>query len=258
MLKIELLKRKKQLEEYISRIEPWLKKKPDKTLSVTKRTVNGKTYYRYLIFGEGELSIKEDYEQIKMLTKKHYYSKVLEAAKDELSTINLLLKKIEVIPNTYVSMHEGRKLMVKPLEEPVKVLVRRFLQEKYPPSEYEIKYPSDTLKGEVVRSWPEALIANVLFENEIPYRYERPFTLYNGHTVRPDFTVMHPLSGELFIWEHLGLTEKESYKTIAIKKIKDYALSNMLLGKNLIVTFDNDEYKLTRKELQQIIEVFFK
>ena len=93
MLKIELLKRKKQLEEYISRIEPWLKKKPDKTLSVTKRTVNGKTYYRYLIFGEGELSIKEDYEQIKMLTKKHYYSKVLEAAKDELSTINLLLKK---------------------------------------------------------------------------------------------------------------------------------------------------------------------
>ncbi len=260
MLKIELQKRKKQLEEYISRIEPWLKGIPDKALSVSTRKRNGKTSYRYFIFKERrELSSKTDLPLIKALIRKNYYQKVLAAAQKEMTLINALLNATDEISNIYPDLHEARKRMLKgPLEISVKTLVRKFLEEKYPPSEYEIKNPNDTLKGDIVRSWPEVSIANALFKANIPYRYERPFTLYNGHTIRPDFTIMHPVSGEIFIWEHFGRMDKPSYEETSIRKIKDYAQSNMVLGKNLITTFENEEYKLTEKEVLQIIDLFFK
>ena len=109
-----------------------------------------------------------------------------------------------------------------------------------------------------MRSWPESLIADSLFLEKIPYKYEKPFKLKNGHTVYPDFTIIHPLSGELFLWEHFGRWDKPGYRGSTIRKIKDYAESGILIGKNLIASFDDDEYKLSESEIKQLINAYFK
>lgn len=258
MLRQELLKRKKTLENYIRTIEAWLKKTPDKTMSVSTRKRNGTKSFRYFTSQGIELSKAKDSKLIGILARKDYFTKVMKAAEEELSTINFLLAETDSIAKVFSSIHEARREFVTPLELPVKDIVRVFLNEVFPPSDFEITSPIDTMKGEPVRSWPEALIADSLFIENIPYRYERPFKLHNGHSIRSDFSIIHPETGELFIWEHFGRMDKPGYQSITLRKLKDYSESGMILGKNLIATFDNDEYKISKQEVMRLIKAYFK
>ena len=61
--------------------------------------------------------------------------------------------------------------------------------------------------NEFVRSKSEAMIAQLLKQNQIPYRYECQLIL-DDMEIYPDFTIRHPRTGEVFIWEHFGLLEK--------------------------------------------------
>jgi DNA helicase-4 len=47
---------------------------------------------------------------------------------------------------------------------------------------------SETLRGEYVKSHGEKVIANFLFEHDIPYFYEQHHWV-SGRNYRPDFTV---------------------------------------------------------------------
>ena len=258
MLKQELLKRKETLKGYIRTIERWLEKTPDKKLVVSTYTRNGKNHYRYYIPGERELSVKTDCSLITVLSKKTYFKRVLSSAKEELAAVEKLLEKTGLIASAFSSVHDARKQFITPLEEPVETVARRFEEESFTLSDYAITNPIDTLRGDKVRSWPESLIADSLFTEKLSYKYEKPFKLKNGHTVYPDFTIMHPLTGELFLWEHFGRWDKQGYRSTSIRKIKDYAESGMLIGKNLIATFDDDEYKLSESEIKKLITAYFK
>lgn len=68
-----------------------------------------------------------------------------------------------------------------------------------------------TVKGEVVRSKSEVIIANILYSKEISYSYEKPLTLGNV-TKYPDFTIEDDESGITYYWEHCGLLTDSFYK----------------------------------------------
>ena len=72
--------------------------------------------------------------------------------------------------------------------------------------------------GMKVRSKSEEIIANILFTNHIPFRYEAPLTL-NGSTMYPDFTIKNPKNNSYTYWEHLGLMDKKEYNDHAMEKI---------------------------------------
>lgn len=258
MLRQELLKRKKALENYINAIGPWLAKAPAGTLWIRTQTCGNSSRVRYFLSDGRELSPRNEMPLIRTLAEKEYRKHLLKTAISELAAIRKLLSKTDDVASVYEQLSENRKKLVIPVEQSVQNKIRLFLEEPFPPSDFEIKYPNDTLKGDVVRSWQESLIADELYSANIPYRYERPFKLYNGRILRPDFTIMHPSSCRIFIWEHFGRTDKASYMSDTILKIKDYAKSGILLGKGLIATFDNDEFKLTRDEIKKIILEFFK
>ncbi len=256
MLKTELLKRKRELETHFENIEKWMQTAPVGKIWISSRKRGKEVIYRYFI-DKKELFPQKDRIRIKNLMSKDYYVALLSAIKEDITQIENLLKTENQIINTYKNLHKAKKQFVKPLQEPVEDMIHRFLKEDFSPSDYRIKNPKPTLKGEKVRSFTEAKIADALFLAEIPYRYEKPFMLFNEHEVRPDFTIMHPMTGEIFLWEHLGLAEKQSYKSTSVSKIKDYAKSGMLPGKNLILTFEDDEFKTTDLEIQKLIEAFF-
>lgn len=66
-----------------------------------------------------------------------------------------------------------------------------------------------TLSKYFVRSKSEAIITNLLVDREIPFKYEEPLYAPDGTMYLPDFTVT--FRGEEFYWEHVGLTNNESY-----------------------------------------------
>lgn len=67
-----------------------------------------------------------------------------------------------------------------------------------------------TLAEVMVRSKSEVIIANMLFDREIAFEYEKPLYATDGSFYLPDFTILW--RGERFFWEHLGLLEREDYR----------------------------------------------
>ena len=62
----------------------------------------------------------------------------------------------------------------------------------------------------MVRSKSEVIIANMLFDREVPFLYERPLYAPDGSFYLPDFTITW--RGEQFFWEHLGLLYSDEYR----------------------------------------------
>lgn len=68
----------------------------------------------------------------------------------------------------------------------------------------------NTVKGHKVRSKSEVIIANALYQNKIPYIYERGLYL-DEILFFPDFTIMHPETFQIYYWEHFGMIDNTSY-----------------------------------------------
>ena len=108
-----------------------------------------------------------------------------------------------------------------------------------------------TKSGFYVRSKEEVILANTLFDNNIPFKYEAPFQLGNI-TVHPDFTLINPYTGKRFIWEHIGAFHIEKYGEKAHRKILAYTQSGLLLNETLIITYASDI--TTEGRIQALIE----
>lgn len=75
--------------------------------------------------------------------------------------------------------------------------------------------PRETLGGEYVKSFGEKLIANILFCNDIDYKYERNFR-WSGVNYRPDFTIIKE-PGNIII-EYFGLAGDPDYDEMSARK----------------------------------------
>lgn len=67
-----------------------------------------------------------------------------------------------------------------------------------------------TLASYMVRSKSEVIIANLLFDRDIPFTYEEPLYAPDGTFHLPDFTVT--AQGRTWYWEHVGMLQNEKYR----------------------------------------------
>ncbi len=82
---------------------------------------------------------------------------------------------------------------------------------------YETGKVHEALTGDMLRSKSEVIIANLLHERKIPFRYEEPLIADDGTLRLPDFTVTW--GGQTFYWEHIGRMDLDEYsKEWEIKK----------------------------------------
>ena len=81
---------------------------------------------------------------------------------------------------------------------------------------YEAGKIHEALSGEMLRSKSEVIIANLLHERNIPFRYEQPLYAGNGTLRLPDFTVTW--AGKTYYWEHLGRLDLADYSDAWKKK----------------------------------------
>lgn len=109
-----------------------------------------------------------------------------------------------------------------------------------------------TLAEIMVQSKSEVIIANLLFERGIPFKYDVPLYAPDGTFYRPDFAITW--KGEEWYWEHLGMLDKEEYRNHWEAKKKWYEKHGF--SKRLIAT---DEKKgIDSKKFEQIIQKYFR
>jgi exodeoxyribonuclease V alpha subunit len=68
----------------------------------------------------------------------------------------------------------------------------------------------------MVRSKSEVIIANILADRKIPFKYEIPLYADDGTFYLPDFTIN--LFGDQYYWEHLGMLSVPTYRAHWDKK----------------------------------------
>lgn len=95
-----------------------------------------------------------------------------------------------------------------------------------------------TTRGLRVRSKSEVLIAEKLYQHDIPFRHEQILTI-DELQFAPDFTIRLS-DGELMYWEHCGLTNKVKYMKHHKWKMGVYEEARIVPWKNLIVTYDDE------------------
>ena len=113
--------------------------------------------------------------------------------------------------------------------------VREKAEEEIPYAEHLIH---KTLKGHLVRSKSELVIANMLFEMGLDYTYERELTGDDRVRVRPDFSFVDA-AGDLIVWEHLGMLSRKDYRRGWEWKRDWYLANGYELSENLF-TSEND------------------
>ena len=91
----------------------------------------------------------------------------------------------------------------------------------------------------MVRSKSEAFIAYALHDHGIPFRYECALELGKYLILYPDFTIKHPDTGKIIIWEHFGLMDDPVYARKAAYKVKTYMEHGFIPNQNLLMTFES-------------------
>lgn len=109
-----------------------------------------------------------------------------------------------------------------------------------------------TLSGDLVRSKSEVIIADALYNENIPFEYEK-FMEENGRRCIPDFTFADA-SGDTIIWEHLGLLDNLSYAASWEKKLDFYNSIGYFEGTNLFTTRDHEGGSIDSNEIQEVVE----
>ncbi|MDD3415844.1 MAG: AAA family ATPase [Lachnospiraceae bacterium] len=124
--------------------------------------------------------------------------------------------------------------------------------------EYKKKYYEQalihrTLKGDLVRSKSEVIIANMLFEAGIEYEYEKELDLGDDGIRIPDFTIEDAESGTCFYWEHCGMLGDAGYSKHWEEKKELYKKHDIVEGENLIVSKDSLNGGINSAEIKRLI-----
>ena len=121
---------------------------------------------------------------------------------------------------------------------------------------YEEKLVHKTVRGELVRSKSEITIANALHYNGLDYEYEPELKL-EGKVKRPDFKIEDYDTGVVWYWEHCGMMTEPQYKKRWEDKKKFYEKNGIVEGKNLIVTYDDENGGLDSSAIDKLIKETF-
>ncbi len=111
-----------------------------------------------------------------------------------------------------------------------------------------------TSRGLLVRSKSEVIIAELLYSNGIPFRYEQEIQV-DGLRYAPDFTILRS-DGSTIFWEHMGLVSDLKYYDRQLSKLRIYFAAGIVPWKNLIISFDDERGLLDAGTIRGLIDMW--
>jgi len=231
--------------------------------------------YRYYVQKEGkgeQQYLGEDKEkEITRLCTSTYAARLVDAAEKEIEQLDKCLKILNSKANAagidkadidavYGNLPEGIRQKIKPSVVTDDGFAEKWQNEKYKNRwKGNADYTIETPRGEKVRSKSEWIIACMLAEAEVPYRYEECVGLNKllGMVFYPDFTVLNKRTREVFFWEHFGKMDDPKYINESyMPKMLEYYNFGFLPGKKLLMTFESKRYPLDTTQVKRLIEEF--
>ncbi len=252
--------RLEQLTSLKNMCEAGLKSAPAGTLRVDRHGKVIQYYNRidpakpngeYIPVSNRDLAVK--------LAQKEYEQKMLKSVNEE---IKVLLHLIEHYPacrpeDVMSKVAEPKRGLIRPFHLSEEEFVERWKSVEYISNPfYESRDNLMTEQGEIVKSKSELIIANLLFQAGVPYRYEFPLSLGRQGTVYPDFMILNKRLRKEILWEHLGMMDIPEYAEKAVRKITAYEENGYFPGENLILTMETKDQPLDVRLVKKMIRKY--
>lgn len=222
-------------------------------------------YYHIIKRGDtnGKYILKKDFKIVRGIIQRNYEEKFLKELKYEIVVLKKFDKKYnpEKLENMQFKFKKNRQKYIKPIFLDDDEVSKCFQEVPYEKNrKYDENLIFSTTKGDTVRSKSEVLIAETLYKNKIPYRYEWPLSLKNENksTVifHPDFYCFNVNTRKEYVWEHFGKLDEEKYLLEVVKKLNLYLMNGYFPGKNLIITVETLGTPLTLKIIEKNIKEY--
>lgn len=208
----------------------------------------------------GKIIDKNDHALAEALAQKTYLETILKIALIEQQILQSAIKEYpeRKLENVYESYSQDRKSLVHPFALPDDEFVQAWTAKPYKPKGFKEGLPVyTTMRGERVRSKSEQLIADRLYVNGIPYKYECPITL-DGITFHPDFTILRLSDRKEIYYEHLGRMDDPNYAEENVYKLNTCARNGLIMGNNLYATFETRNQPLDVSIVEMLIREEFR
>lgn len=260
---------KKKLLIEKSKLEKQLAGAPEGTLVFGRNVVRNKTYYKwYVTYPAGGHRKNKIY----IPSRNREFARELARKKLRLQRLHDVETELKAL-DAYLKIHCGQSDLETLLDSPVLGVLlsedrpkpaRRLSEEleKWAHEEYDMNpsHPEEkkvpTVDGIMVRSKSEAFIVLLLSTLHIPYRYECRLDI-GGYTIYPDFTIRHPVTGEIFYWEHVGRLDDPGYSVKVPGRLRLYINNGIYPDHNLILTFESGNHPFDISIAQDKVKEFF-
>ena len=205
-------------------------------------------------------------DDIRPVIQKEYELKVNKVLHRQHDRLVKFMKNSDIneVLDVYDTTCKAKRSLITPIVSSDEEYIAGWLQANPPcQNTFPGKAPFETMKGEMVRSKSEKIIADTLFSMDIPYVYEPRFVLnnspknniYNIHAVKyPDFAVLNVRNRKTIYWEHLGRLSDSSYCFDNLNKLMLYDKNGLVLGENLIITMESEKQPLEIRSVKEKIE----
>lgn len=255
---LEMQGRKAELQAEMKKIEKRILFLPEGQLECRK---NRERYQWYQNIGNRSIYIPQrERRKAQQLAERTYLQRKVHELEAEIAAIDaycrIWQKKPQKTSADYLKKQGCRELLEPIFTEKEKAFAA-WEAEEYPGNPSHPEHLNvETKWGEMVRSKSEREIFTMLRDKGIPCCYERPLKLKDG-ILFPDFTILHPETGEMYIWEHLGRMDQADYREKAIRRLRRYMENGWYPGINLILTAETDADPLSTRQIAVFIEMYF-
>ena len=259
-------KKKEENKQKLKEVEKKLSNAPIGSLKIQKKRGKDAYYHQFKNKNTGKFEKKfigvNEKQLVSDLAEKSYLKKVKPLVKKRIQLLENIQKmqyNQNEINSVYDDLSDRRRELITPISISPKEQIRRWENENYETNnKYEENMIFETDRGEMVRSKSELIIANILNQNKnLLYKYERPLELIINGKVQvfyPDFTILNINTGKITYWEHAGLMDDPTYSSQFVNKINNYLDNDIVLGNNLVVTYETKNNPLNIKYVRKNIE----
>lgn len=221
-------------------------------------TVKGKRYYRRLEDGEYIYIGNRDQTGVRDLQQRRFWETMLKHVKANQRLMEDYLRRYRTTDPAAVMASLPKVYQNEDFPSfPNSFDFAKWEVEAYEKSDVRPdKLQHRTLKGDMVRSKSEAIIANLLYDRRIPYRYEENLVLGN-ELIAPDFKIAVRTENRFKLLEHCGMISDPIYREKFKRRLEQYILNGYMPWRDVFFTFDDIDGNIDTQAIQRMIETYF-
>ena len=213
---------------------------------------------------KGKRIYLKDEKEIKKLCNQLYTDKLLDAAIRERAQLNKCLVHfnesgpVSDTERVFCSLNESIQRFVVPDSMTNDGYAKKWQAQKVACAPKTYAHIYQTIRGDLVRSKSEALIADRLYTSDIPYRYEQVLVIDErlAFNIFPDFRILNKRTRKEIIWEHCGMMDDPKYCKDSLERIDLLGEKGFIQGKNLIFTYECSSKPLNLDYVNKLIKQF--